>query len=105
MNYKKFLNDERIRVIVAHPKSGGIGLDFIVANVCIFYSLDDDLEARIQAEERLHRIGMDIKRGVSYYFLLCPNTVDTKIFKTHENGLSLMDVINNKNFKSAMRGE
>jgi len=91
--YKKFLNNQRVRVMVAHPQSGGIGLNFTVSSVCIFYSLDFNIEYKLQSEDRLHRIGQ--KNNVTYYYLLASHTIDEEIWRAHQEGINLMDRINN----------
>lgn len=54
---------------VSHPKSGGVGLtlckkgDVPGACMAVFYSNDFDPASRSQAEDRIHRIGMDEDRG------------------------------------------
>lgn len=55
-------------VLVANPQSGGVGIDLVEANVCIFYSTGFKYSARLQAEDRLHRIGQ--KRSVHYVDLV-----------------------------------
>lgn len=46
-----------LRVLVAHPRTAGVGLDFSVAQSMVFYSNSYSYAQRIQAEDRAHRIG------------------------------------------------
>jgi hypothetical protein len=48
---------------VAHPQSGGLSLNLTEARMAIFYSNDFNPESRSQAEDRIHRMGMDENRG------------------------------------------
>ena len=48
--------------VVGHPKAGGMGLTFNISPVALYYSNDFDGEARMQSEDRIHRIGMDKNR-------------------------------------------
>lgn len=51
-------------VVVAHPKSGGLGQNWTAPRENIFYSNDFDAEARWQAEKRTHRNGQPVTRGI-----------------------------------------
>lgn len=48
--------------VVGHPKAGGMGLTFNISPIALYYSNDFDGEARMQSEDRIHRIGMDKNR-------------------------------------------
>jgi len=48
---------------VAHPLSGGMALTLTESRMSVFYSNDFSTEGRIQAEARIHRIGMDMNKG------------------------------------------
>lgn len=50
---------------VGHPKAGGMGLTLTGSNTALFYSNDFSGEARMQAEDRIHRLGMDANRGAT----------------------------------------
>jgi len=58
-------NAERKIAFVAHPKSGGVSLTLCPqanrpgATMAVFYSNDFDPASRSQAEDRIHRIGMN----------------------------------------------
>ena len=64
-------NPDRKISFVAHPKSGGISLTLCPqanrpgATVCCFYSNDFDPASRSQAEDRIHRVGMDEVKGAT----------------------------------------
>ena len=48
---------------VGHPRAGGMALTLTASPTELFYSNDFDGEARMQAEDRFHRAGMDLNRG------------------------------------------
>ena len=50
---------------VGHPGSAGMGLTLTASPTNIFYSNDFNGENREQAEDRIHRIGMDENRGAT----------------------------------------
>jgi SNF2 family DNA or RNA helicase len=91
--YEKFRNDDRVRVMVAHPQSGGIGLNFTNSALCIYYSTDYSIESQLQSEDRLHRIGQE--KNVTYIHLLARHTIDEEIWRAQAEGISLIDRINN----------
>jgi len=57
---------------IAQPGAGGMGLTLTSASQIIFYSNDFNGESRTQAEDRIHRPGMDYQRGakITDYFHL-----------------------------------
>ena len=55
---------------VGHPKAGGMALTLTASPTEIFYSNAFDGEARIQAEDRFHRLGMDENRGATIIDLI-----------------------------------
>lgn len=48
---------------VAHPESGGMSLTLTEARMAVFYSNSFKPEYRVQAEDRIHRPGMDLNIG------------------------------------------
>ena len=69
--------DSELRFFVSNPHTGGRGLTLTAADTMIFYSNSYDLELRLQAEDRIHRIGQDNR--CTYVDLVAPGTVDTRI--------------------------
>lgn len=55
-------SNERV-AFVAHPESGGFGLTLTESSMAFFWSNDFKAENRTQAEDRIHRLGMDETRG------------------------------------------
>jgi SNF2 family DNA or RNA helicase len=66
-----------LRFFVSNPHTGGRGLTLTAADTMIFYSNSYDLELRLQAEDRIHRIGQT--NHCTYVDLVAPGTVDEKI--------------------------
>jgi SNF2 family DNA or RNA helicase len=64
LDYWADLTNERV-VFVAHPASGGMGLTLTEARMSVFYSNDYTPESRAQAEDRIHRPGIDKNRGAT----------------------------------------
>jgi hypothetical protein len=50
--------------VVGHPRAGGVALTLTATPVELYFSNDFSGEARMQSEDRAHRIGMDANRGL-----------------------------------------
>jgi hypothetical protein len=48
---------------IGNPQAGGMALTLTASPTALFYSNSFSGEARIQAEDRIHRVGMDKNRG------------------------------------------
>jgi SNF2 family DNA or RNA helicase len=58
---------------IGQPKAGGMALTLTASPSEVFYSNVFDGEARMQAEDRGHRLGMDVERGLTIYdFIMLP---------------------------------
>ena len=60
--------------VVANPDAGGMALTFTASPIAIYYSNTFNGEARMQSEDRIHRIGMDKNLGATIYDLVCLKT-------------------------------
>ena len=72
--------DSELRYFISNPQTGGRGITLTQAKAMIFYSNSYDLELRIQAEDRIHRIGQE--HSCTYIDLVSPDTVDEKILES-----------------------
>ena len=68
--FQDWLVDYEKVAFVGHPKSAGMGLTLTASPVVIYYSNDFDMEARVQSEDRIHRIGLDMNRGATIIDLI-----------------------------------
>lgn len=50
---------------VGQPGAAGMGLTLTASPTIIYYSNDFNAESRIQSEDRIHRVGMDVNRGAT----------------------------------------
>lgn len=64
LDYWYNMSNDRV-AFIAHPESGGMGLNLTEARMAVFYSNDFKPESRVQAEARLHRQGMDLNVGAT----------------------------------------
>lgn len=77
-NIKRFQSGS-IRFLVAHPKSGGMGLTFTNCSYMIWFSISYSQEEHSQANDRIYRIGQHNK--CTYIYLLAKDTIDEVIYK------------------------
>ena len=80
-----------LRFFVSNPHTGGRGLTLTAASYMIFYSNSYDLELRIQAEDRIHRIGQE--KSCTYVDMVCENTVDEKILESLKKKVSISNEV------------
>jgi hypothetical protein len=64
LDYWANMDNERV-AFVAHPESGGMGLTLTEARMSVFFSNDFKPESRSQAEDRIHRPGIDMNKGAT----------------------------------------
>lgn len=87
----RFTNDDRCRFIVSTQQSGGYGNTWLNGRHVVYYSNSEDLELRLQSEDRPHRAGQ--KKTVSYCDLITPGTVQEKIVKSLRNKMDIAATI------------
>lgn len=90
-NIDRFQNDPTCQFFVGQQHSGGYGLTLTAATTMIYYSNDFSLEARLQSEDRAHRIGQ--KRNVTYIDIEAEKTVDSKIINALRSKKNIADEI------------
>jgi SNF2 family DNA or RNA helicase len=95
VNIDRFQNDDLCQFFVGQQHSGGYGLTLTAATTVIYYSNDFSLEARLQSEDRAHRIGQ--KDNVTYIDMEAANTVDTKIINALRSKKNIADEITKDN--------
>jgi SNF2 family DNA or RNA helicase len=80
-SYKEFRADPEVKVLIAHPASGGEGINLPEANVEIFYSQGySGAPVRAQAEGRILRLGQT--QGCVFVDLVGRNSVDEQMQKS-----------------------
>lgn len=87
----KFKSDPSARVLVCHPGSVGHGLTLIDANYAFYYSLSYNFEEFYQSFRRITRPGQ--KRSMTFYFLVCPDTIDEELIEVVRAKKDLSDII------------
>lgn len=83
-NVERFKKDEKARVFLGHPLSGGIGLNLVAAPYSAFYSWNFSLLQWLQAKSRNHRGGAEVHEKITHYVLPCQDTIDEYVFEKLE---------------------
>ena len=64
-------NENHPRIaFIGQPGAAGMGLTLTASPMICYYSNDFNAESRIQSEDRIHRIGMDVNRGATIYDII-----------------------------------
>lgn len=87
--------DGKIKILLAHPQSGGIGLN-LQCNTgdlaqCVWYDLPWSSESYIQANARVYRQGQT--KPVIIHHLVASNTIDEQVIKVLEGKIDAQDAI------------
>jgi len=86
------MQDSHPRIVfVGNPGSAGTGLTLTASPAIVFYSNDFNADSRIQAEDRIHRMGMDINRGAKIIDLIHLPT-DEYVLTNLQNKRKLQDM-------------
>ena len=78
-HFKKDAPPSPYKYLIANPKVAGYGITLTGVSNVVYYSQDFSLEARLQSEDRCHRIGQD--KPVIYIDIIAENTIDEHIRK------------------------
>lgn len=81
----------KIQVLGAQIQSGGVGIDLTRASYGIYYSMCWSLGDYDQSVARLHRPGQT--RPVSFYHLICPGTVDQRVYAALSAKREIVDAV------------
>lgn len=82
--------DGKVQFLIMN-KTGSKGLTLTKASSVVFYTNEFDLEIRLQAEDRAHRIGQVNK--VTYYDMECEGTVDSMVVSNLRGKKDVADII------------
>ena len=69
LDYWSDMRNEKV-AFVANPESGGMSLTLVESRMAVFWSNSFKPEYRSQAEDRVHRLGMDVNKGAVVVDLL-----------------------------------
>ena len=90
----KFNRDEGVRCFIGQLQCVGMGINLTAANYAVFMSNSYSYGERVQAEDRIHRIGQD--RNCTYIDLLMKGSIDSAIHNTLHRKESLSNLATRK---------
>lgn len=76
-----FNNDPSIRILIANPAAGGVGVNLVAASYSIYYARNFSLENELQSEARNYRGGSEIHEKITRIDLVAKDTIDEVILK------------------------
>ena len=77
---RRFVEDSKCRFIISTQQSGGYGNTWLNGTQTIYYSNSEDLELRLQSEDRPHRAGQ--RNVCNYIDLISRGTIQEKLVKS-----------------------
>lgn len=92
-----FKTDKGCRFMVATPDAGGRGRTWDMANLVIYHSCRNNLDHRLQSEERAKNVGKKIP--ITYVDLRAPGTVDETIIDALRNKIDLASKVTGEEFR------
>lgn len=88
---KNFNANQDVFIFLLSTKAGGVGLNLVSADTCIFMDNDFNPHNDLQAAARIHRIGQ--QKPIMIIRLICKSTVEEVIYKRAEYKLKLANNI------------
>ncbi len=82
---------DTLDVLGAQIQAGGVGVTFVRAAVCVYYSVGHNLSDYVQSLARTHRPGQT--RPVTYVHILAENTLDAQVYDALQARQSVVDAL------------
>ena len=99
-NIEKFEKDPKVRVLIGHPGSAGIGVNLVASSYAIYYSRTFSLEARLQSEARNYRGGSERHESITHIDLVMQGTIEElvvrRLAEKEEIGVKLLQELKHK---------
>ena len=89
--------DSKLRFFIGQISTAGYGITLTASSLCIFFSNSFNLADRLQAEDRLHRIGQS--KSVTYVDFISPKTIDVKIIKALRSKIDIASTVLGESLK------
>lgn len=89
----EFNNNPNVRVCIANPAAGGVGINLQAASVMVYYGKSYNLEHDLQSEARAYRGGSEIHKRVTRIDIITQGTIEEKIHEALLNKQKLSDFI------------
>lgn len=93
---EKFNTNEKVRVMIANPQAGGIGINLQVASYAIYFSRNFSLRQREQSIARCYRGGSDIHEKITVIDLVSKGTIDELVLDALARKENFADLVLDK---------
>jgi len=101
--YRKFQENDKYRLMLAHPKTGGASLTITAATYCVFFSNGSSVIQRKQCIKRIHRAGQT--KRCFFYDLVANRSIEAYMKKNLRKGIDAFDrIVDGNSFKNALIG-
>jgi len=88
-----FNNDEKIRVVIANRRAGGVGLSLVAASYSIIYSRNFSLTEEEQSQARNYRAGSEIHKRIVKIDLCARGTIDELCMKALQGKKKMASIL------------
>ena len=98
----RFKTDPECKYLIATPAAGGRGNNWTVAGLSIYHDNNDNLDHRLQSEDRNHRDGLQLPGGAGsalYVDLIARGTIDTKRVKLLRKKIDIATQIHGDDYR------
>lgn len=86
--------------MIATQSAGGVGNNWQMAKLTCYYNNSDNLEHRLQSEDRVHRDGLqDYGHKATYQDFIARNTLDERKVENLRNKIDLATIVNGDNYR------
>jgi len=100
---EKFQTDDKVKLLIANPATGGTGLTMTSSCVAVFFDKGFSYSLWIQTIDRIHRIGQE--KDVEIISLVNKDTIDIGVGMSLENKEDLSDYLTNVGIPSGNKKE
>ncbi len=97
----RWKGDPTCRFMLSTQASGGVGNNWTMGNLSVYFSNTFDLEHRAQSEDRTHRDGL--VGTATYLDLVCHGTVEDKILDALRRKMDVASVLMGDGYRSWLR--
>lgn len=93
----RFKADPKCRFMLSTQSAGGVGNNWQMASLTCYYNNSDNLEHRLQSEDRVHRDGL--RHAAVYQDYIAYGTIDEGKVDNLRNKLNLSSIVNGDNYR------
>lgn len=89
----EFQTKDDVRVVIANPACGGVGINLTAASVMIYFAKTYNLEHDVQSEARAHRGGSEIHKSITRIDLVTKGTIEEAVTESLRRKLTVAEFV------------